>query len=160
MAGRRKFLFNLNSVEAFCRNFKIIAGRNLTVQALEVRDRELEKKWANVVDSYETLIFESAKENGDLVFDDANTLKYDEAYSLYEECKSSILLSIQQQNIADSSGNAPIMVQNQVHSLKLPPCDTQTFEGDTLNGRHLETYLWQSLGDILNSHQRRNFSTF
>ncbi|XP_075150680.1 uncharacterized protein LOC142224780 [Haematobia irritans] len=136
MATRRKFLFNHNQIVTFCQELETQKAETLSVQLLEIKDLELERRWPQLVASYDPLILEDDKEEHD--YNDVNGQKFEEACAKYQKCKESIMIAIcsktnsQQENSVDH-----IPPQRSAPSLKLPPCDTPPFEGDTLNAQKL-----------------------
>ncbi|XP_075158079.1 uncharacterized protein LOC142231352 [Haematobia irritans] len=128
MATRRKFLFNHNQIVTFCQELENQKAETLSVQLLEIKDLELERRWPQLVASYEALALEDEKEEHD--YNDVNGQKFEEACAKYQKCKESIMIAIcsktnsQQENSVDH-----IPPQRSAPSLKLPPCDTPPFEG-------------------------------
>ncbi|XP_075168002.1 uncharacterized protein LOC142240188 [Haematobia irritans] len=123
MAMRRKFLFDYNQIVTFCKQLQQQNTETLTVQRLEIKDLELERRWQSLVTSYEALMLEEDKEDRDY------NQKFEEALSKYEQCKESILVAIASATQQEPSVDQPPPPQVNVPTLKLPPCDTPPFEG-------------------------------
>ncbi|XP_059217585.1 uncharacterized protein LOC131994736 [Stomoxys calcitrans] len=125
MAARRKFLFDLDQLITFCSKFESQKPETFTVQLLEIKDLELERRWSQLVSSYETLVLEDEKEVHD--YNDQYGVKFEEASCMYQKCKEGTMILICAKSQKALSVELP--PQQHVPSLKLPPCDTPLFEG-------------------------------
>lgn len=129
MAARRRFLFDAHQVTAYRRKFDTIPTNLLTLELLQAKGQELERRWTKASESYlESILEDDKAEERD--FTDVYTPKYEEAEEDYMACKSRITFLMKEHNSREplpvpthASRNAP------PPPLKLPPCDTPNFEG-------------------------------
>ncbi|XP_075163067.1 uncharacterized protein LOC142235692 [Haematobia irritans] len=138
MAARRKFLFDLNQLNSFCKSFK--ASTN--VASLDVNEEELERRWRKFLNTYEGLMTADENEHAKDLLEMAEK-EYTTACSNYIECKTEISSSRpQKQPQLDESRRDTTFI----HSLKLPPCDTQPFEGGYAKWPAFRDIFWGVFG--------------
>ncbi|XP_075156671.1 uncharacterized protein LOC142229953 [Haematobia irritans] len=128
MSARRKFSFDNVQLISFCAKIESEISTYKSVATLEVKHTELERRWNNLLESFEN-IMAVAGENSD---DEEDTKSFDEATSKYQECKVKIIEAVQEKSQPRNLESTRIdtsTVHHGVSSLKLPPCDTQPFEG-------------------------------
>ncbi|XP_075167743.1 uncharacterized protein LOC142239882 [Haematobia irritans] len=108
----------------------IITVEEFTTAIFEVKHNELERRWSNLVESFENL--KTSGESDENLEDKENVEKFDAASEKYQDCKVKIIEALQnrlQPKVHESTRAGVCMTYQNVSNLKLPPCDTQPFEG-------------------------------
>lgn len=146
MAARRKFMFDIEQIISFCKEFK--PTDEYKISGLKVEEAELERRWGKLVADYEGIVTgDETSEDSDLQKIAAS--KYKEAYRKYSGCKAKIseLIYSKQPSKADESFRHDTTISQQSYSsLKVPPCDTPPFEGGYSKWPAFRDIFWAVFG--------------
>lgn len=139
MSARRKFIFDQSQLVTFCEKFQAEFESYDSAAVLEVKHTELERRWNNLVGSFEQSMCVEAEEALDY---DNSACTFDEATEKYQECKVKIIEAAQNKSQPqhDSTRADVTMTSHGDSNLKLPACDTPPFEGGYSN--------WPAFRDI------------
>ncbi|XP_073819582.1 uncharacterized protein [Musca autumnalis] len=129
----QKFIFFSDQVITFCAEFGLIPIQDHTGSSLQVELDDLERRWRQLVNVYEN---EMTSADPTLTKEARGEIhgKFTECCRSYKECKSSILdlINIEHQKLLTSepkSKEEKVSKSSTSFSLKLPPCDTELFNG-------------------------------
>ncbi|XP_073841583.1 uncharacterized protein [Musca autumnalis] len=129
----QKFIFFSDQVITFCAEFGLIPVQDHTGSSLQVELDDLERRWRQLVNVYEN---EMTSADPTLTKEARGEIhgKFTECCRSYKECKSSILdlINIEHQKLLTSepkSKEEKVSKSSTSFSLKLPPCDTELFNG-------------------------------
>ncbi|XP_059224813.1 uncharacterized protein LOC131997647 [Stomoxys calcitrans] len=131
----KKFIFFSDQVVTFCATFANIPLQDHTISGLEVELEDLERRWRQLVQIYES---EMTSENPVNTEEErvSTHSKFGTTCKAYKECKASILdlLFIEKQKQIKTQANGSEIRQDLQtvdtgYSLKVPPCDTEIFSG-------------------------------
>lgn len=129
----QKFIFISDQVVTFCASFVDIPIPDHTASSLQVELYDLERRWRQLVQVYET---EMTSENPDQNDDTRTSIhaKFSESCKSYKSWKASILdlMQIEKQNYEKSvsrESESKGQSEESSFSLKVPPCDTELFSG-------------------------------
>lgn len=128
MSGRRKFLFDHDQLISYCKGLKPKKDEDINISLIEVKQAELERRWSKLAERYEEGMTADDEAVAAEFLKTAPT-KFEEANQAYQKCKAN-MLGIKSRLKSEESFRAEItMIQQEFWTLKLPPCDTQPFEG-------------------------------
>lgn len=129
----QKFIFFSDQVVTLCANFSDIPIHDHTASSLQVELVDLERRWRQLVNVYETEMLSETPEFTDEIRNSIQA-KFTESCKGYKSCKAAILdlLQIEQHKLDNSATKEKIesrTVDETGFSLKVPPCDTELFNG-------------------------------
>ncbi|XP_075150744.1 uncharacterized protein LOC142224849 [Haematobia irritans] len=143
MAARRKLLFHVDQVISFCDN----CNPTNDAASIDVDEHELEKRWKKLSEYYEELMTADESEQKQDVLDLAKD-KFKEAYDKYRRCLVRLTKAKpqKQSQLDESMRRDTTFTAPGFSSLKLPPCDTQPFEGGYSKWPAFRDIFWGVFG--------------
>lgn len=136
--SKRRFNYDINQLFNLCYKFiENVMGTDCSAIFHDVKKQELER-WLKFLESYDEYILDNT--DGEDAKEDA-VLRYEEACNKYQIIKKVILEKMQPTVVYVS---APL---NTRHSLKLPACEIQTFEGGY--------FKWPAFRDVSGHNRKR-----
>ncbi|KAI8116229.1 hypothetical protein CVS40_11664, partial [Lucilia cuprina] len=132
-----KFLFDCDHLLTFCSNFTNVEIQDQTDSILETKLSDLDNRWNKLQISYEKLmIAPSSMISKDLK--EKAKVNFNACSETFYSCKSNIMDMLRITRISPTSHNIssrlslplqPFPPQSSSIHIKLPPCDTEIFEG-------------------------------
>ncbi|XP_075158202.1 uncharacterized protein LOC142231478 [Haematobia irritans] len=128
----QKFIFFSDQVVTYCANFAAIDISEHKLSSLQVDLDDLERRWQSFINVYET---EMTIEDRSKTEQESIHSKFNESIRAYKKCKADMLdlIEIEKKHL-DKSSQPVVRTESKSpeeigFSLKLPPCDTELFNG-------------------------------
>ncbi|XP_059222203.1 uncharacterized protein LOC131996641 [Stomoxys calcitrans] len=129
----QRFIFFSDQVVTFCANFSGIPIEDHTASSLQVELDDLERRWRQLTQVYET---EMTSEKPEYTQEVRNAIhsKFSESCRAYKACKAAILdlVQIERQKLEKSKAKEVTetrATEDGGFVVKVPPCDTEFFSG-------------------------------